>query len=44
MAFCGRQLREVGQHILEPLLVVTDAAGAVEEAGDDGIFFVLPHG
>ena len=28
-------------HLLVP--VVTDAAGAVEEAGDDGIFFVPPH-
>jgi len=30
------------RHLLVP--VVTDAAGAVEEAGDDGLFFVPPHG
>ena len=29
-------------HLLVP--VVIDPAGAVEEAGDDGIFFVPPHG
>ena len=28
-------------HLLVPM--VTDAAGAVDEAGDDGIFFVPPH-